>query len=238
MRVGFMNTDWPVVQRLHTRPLIFFFGRSPYAPGYMPNFSYLTIKSPSKGLYKEKGSKFMAFAFPVTTEDEIKGHIRDLKKEYFDARHHGYAFILGPDKEKYRAFDDGEPGHSTGDPILGQLRSRNLTNVLLVVVRYFGGIKLGVGGLISAYKAAADDALSHAAIVSRDVTTRLRIVYEYDTTPTVMKMVKEFDLAVLEQHFDEGGEMLAEIKLQLLETFLEKAKLLKDLGSNLAVSEV
>ncbi len=203
----------------------------------MPNFSYLTIKASSEGLFKEKGSKFMAFAFPVNSEEEIKGHIRDLKKEYFDARHHGYAFILGPDKEKYRAFDDGEPSHSTGDPILGQLRSRNLTNVLVVVVRYFGGTKLGVGGLITAYKTAADQALNNAVIISKDVTSRLRLDYEYDATPAVMRLVKDFDLAVLEQTFDEGGRMLVAIKLESLDAFLERTRLLKALGSHLAVLE-
>jgi uncharacterized YigZ family protein len=203
----------------------------------MANFSYLTIKAPAKGVYKEKGSKFLAFAYPVETEEEIKAHIKNLKKEYFDARHHGYAFILGPGKEKYRAFDDGEPSHSTGDPILGQMKSRDLTNVLIVVVRYFGGIKLGVGGLITAYKTAADVALNDAVIIERDVTKRISLQYEFDATPAAMRLVKEFELTMLEQNFNEGGQWVAEIKLQFWESFLKKVKLLKALGSHMTLSE-
>jgi putative IMPACT (imprinted ancient) family translation regulator len=114
----------------------------------MPEFSYITIKSGVQGLYKEKGSKFLAFAYPVESEEEVKQRLLELRKAYYDARHHCYAYVLGAEKEKYRATDDGEPNHSAGDPILGQIRSRNLTNVLVVVVRYFGGVKLGVGGLV------------------------------------------------------------------------------------------
>jgi uncharacterized YigZ family protein len=121
----------------------------------MPVFSYLTIASPSEGSYKEKGSRFLAFAYPVSSETEIREKLESLKAQYFDARHHCYAWMLGPEKKHFRANDDGEPNHSAGDPILGQLRAMKLTNVLIVVVRYFGGTKLGVGGLISAYRSAA-----------------------------------------------------------------------------------
>jgi uncharacterized YigZ family protein len=222
---------------LHTPALIFFFGRALFTPGYMPNFSYLTIKAPAEGVFKEKGSKFLAFAYPVDTEEEIEERIKSLKKKYYDARHHGYAFVLGPDKEKHRAFDDGEPSHSTGDPILGQLRSRNLTNVLVVVVRYFGGVKLGVGGLIAAYKTAADNALNNGVIIEKDVTRRIGLLYEYDATPAVMRLVKEFELSVLEQNFNEAGQMTAEIRLQLLDSFKEKVKLLQALGSSVTLSK-
>src|SRR5690242_5641679 len=125
----------------------------------MSVFSYQTIEKSSDSIYKEKGSRFLAFARPVSSESDVKKVLESLRKEYFDARHHCFAWILGPEKKLFRAFDDGEPNHSAGDPILGQIRSRNLTNVLVVVVRYFGGTKLGVGGLISAYKTAASDAL-------------------------------------------------------------------------------
>src|SRR5688572_9420092 len=104
----------------------------------MPVFSYQTIQTPAAGVYKEKGSKFLSFAYPVETEQEIKASLESLRKEYFDARHHCFAYMLGPEKQKFRAFDDGEPNHSAGDPILGQIRSQNITNVLVVVVRYFG----------------------------------------------------------------------------------------------------
>jgi uncharacterized YigZ family protein len=203
----------------------------------MATFSYLTIKAPAKGMHKERGSKFLAFAFPVDTEGEVKAHIKNLRKEYFDARHHGYAYILGPDKKKYRAFDDGEPGHSTGDPILGQLKSRNLTNVLVVVVRYFGGTKLGVGGLITAYKTAADLALNDAMIIEKEVMERIHLRYDYDTTPAVMRLVREFELKMLEQNFSEEGKLVAEIKLKLLDSFLEKVRLLQALGSHMTLLE-
>ncbi len=118
-------------------------------------FSYITIKAGSQGIYKEKGSKFLSFAHPIATEEEGKEFLLSLKKKYFDARHHCFAWVLDADKSRHRASDDGEPNHSAGDPILGQIRSRNLTNVIVVVVRYFGGTKLGVGGLMAAYKTAA-----------------------------------------------------------------------------------
>ena len=203
----------------------------------MPLFSFLTIQAASEGIYKEKGSKFLAFAFPVTTEDQVKSHLKSLKKKFFDARHHGYAYILGPGKEKSRAFDDGEPAHSTGDPILGQLKSKNLTDVLVVVVRYFGGVKLGVGGLISAYKTAAEHALHHAVIVEKEVTERFELMYDYVATPEAMRLVKEFDLSILVQDFKEGCRMSVESKLRHRDVFLEKIKLLKALGVKVTLIE-
>src|SRR5690349_20736416 len=145
----------------------------------MDIFSYKTIESPSEGFYREKGSKFHSFAYPAWSEDEIRNHLDVLRKKYFDARHHCFAWMLGPDQRSFRAFDDGEPNHSAGDPILGQIRSRGLTNVLIVVVRYFGGVKLGVGGLISAYRSAAEDALNNAAIISIEITFDLDLSFEY-----------------------------------------------------------
>ena len=127
--------------------------------------TYKTIASTSEGIYKEKGSKFLAFAIPVVSEAEIKEHIDKIKKEYYDARHHCYAYILGADKATYRINDDGEPSGTAGRPIHGQLLSKDLTNTLVVVVRYFGGIKLGVSGLITAYKAATKDALDNAVVI-------------------------------------------------------------------------
>ena len=160
----------------------------------MPAYSFFTIKSIGQGIYKEKGSKFLGFAYPVLSESEIKEKIASLKSEYFDARHHCFAWMLGSEKNQFRAFDDGEPNHSAGDPILGQIRSRNLTNVLVVVVRYFGGTKLGVGGLIAAYKAAAEDALSNSMIIEKEVIVRITLSYDYSVTADVMRMVKEFDM--------------------------------------------
>jgi uncharacterized YigZ family protein len=194
-----------------------------------PVFSYKTISGPSTGSYREKGSKFLAFAFPVADEEEIRNHLVQLRKEYFDARHHCYAWILGADKSKFRANDDGEPGHSAGDPILGQIRSKDLTNVLMVVVRYFGGIKLGVGGLIHAYRTAATNALSQAEIVVKEVMTELTIDYDYSCSPDMMRLVKEFDLTILEQSFEERGRMRVAVNSKDKEKLLEKLKLLEAL---------
>jgi uncharacterized YigZ family protein len=196
----------------------------------MRAYSFLTIKCIGKGIYKEKGSKFFAFAYPVSSEPEIKERIASLKSEYFDARHHCFAWILGPEKKQVRAFDDGEPNHSAGDPILGQIRSRNLTNVLVVVVRYFGGTKLGVGGLIAAYKSAAEDALNNSPIVELEVTERITLSYDYSITAEVMKIVKDFDMAIVAQDFRQQCDLIADIPLKNKEKFEEKMKLLNDLG--------
>ncbi|HYW95669.1 MAG TPA: YigZ family protein, partial [Bacteroidales bacterium] len=140
--------------------------------------NYLTIKQRGEGLYKEKGSKFIGFALPVESEDHIKGELESIRKNFHDARHHCYAWRLGPDMELYRANDDGEPGNSAGKPILGQIESRKLTNVLVVVVRYFGGTLLGVGGLINAYRTAASEALDRSVIVKKYVYQGYAIRFE------------------------------------------------------------
>jgi len=199
----------------------------------MASHSFQTLLKPSTGIYKEKGSKFLAFAYPVQGEEEVKEKIRLLKKEYFDARHHGYAWILGPEKDRFRAFDDGEPNHSTGDPILGQIKSRNLTNVLVVVVRYFGGTKLGVGGLIAAYRAAADDALSKATVVEQEVMEHLELKYNYSATPEVMRLVKDFNLTILEQEFGEGSWIRVAYAIRYRESLMDKLRLLIALGNKL-----
>jgi len=196
----------------------------------MPEFSYLTIKSATQGLYKEKGSKFLAFAYPVGSEEEVKQRLSELRKAYFDARHHCYAYVLGSEKEKFRAADDGEPNHSAGDPILGQIRSRHLTNVLVVVVRYFGGVKLGVGGLVQAYKTSAAEALAKAETVELEVMELASLYYDYSATPEVMKLVKELEIVILHQEFKEGCYVDVKIKLRLAKAFQEKLDLLNALG--------
>lgn len=190
-------------------------------------FSYHTIQGPSTGLYKEKGSKFMAFAYPVSSEVEVKAMLAGLRKEYFDARHHCYAYVLGPEKNLYRASDDGEPNHSAGDPILGQIRSRQLTNVLVVVVRYFGGVKLGVSGLITAYKEAAADALQQAIIKEEEVTNVYTLTYDYAATPDVMKMVKDVDLDILNQSFDDRCQLQVRVRLRHQAALHERIEQLK-----------
>ena len=203
----------------------------------MEVFSYRTINAPSIGEFKEKGSKFLAFAYPVTSEEAVKERVAELKKKYFDARHHCYAYILGADKTKFRAVDDGEPNHSAGDPILGQIRSKNLTNVLVVVVRYFGGVKLGVGGLVSAYKTAAEEALNHATMVEREVLIQYNVRYPYTSTPDVMKLVKDFELDILHQSFEAECKMLMNLSLRSKNTFEEKIALLNALGVSVSIEE-
>ena len=138
---------------------------------------YKTLNSPSEGLYKEKGSKFLAFAFPVYDETEIRNLIAEIKKQYYDARHHCYAWQLGLDKSNFRANDDGEPSGTAGKPIYGQILSHQLTNVLIIVVRYFGGIKLGTGGLVAAYKTAAADAIAHSEIIDKTVQSYYQMFF-------------------------------------------------------------
>jgi uncharacterized YigZ family protein len=203
----------------------------------MSIFSYHTIQNPATGEYREKGSKFLAFAYPAENEQQVKEHLEVLKKEYFDARHHCFAYILGADKKKFRSFDDGEPNHSAGDPILGQIRSKGLTNLLIVVVRYFGGIKLGVGGLISAYKAAAEDVLNHAIIVEKAVLKTLRLLYDYTSTPEVMRLIKEFDLVIKKQSFDERCFLTFDYKIETEKNLLEKIQLLIATGHRIEITE-
>jgi uncharacterized YigZ family protein len=155
----------------------------------------------SEGLYKEKGSKFIAYAFPVFSEEEVKERLAEIKKKEYAARHHCYAYTLHPDKSAWRANDDGEPANTAGKPILGQIQSNDLTNVLIVVVRYFGGVKLGVGGLITAYRAAAADALESITIKERYVKEVYQVHFQYPQMNEVMRIVKEQSLEVFEQDF-------------------------------------
>lgn len=164
--------------------------------------TYKTIEKTSEGLFKDKGSKFVAYAFPVESEDEIRNIVQSIKKEHFSARHHCYAWRLGYQKLHFRANDDGEPSSTAGKPILGQIQSFDLTNVLIVVVRYFGGTLLGVSGLINAYKSAAADAINQAIIVERLVENQLLIQFDYSAMNEVMKIFKDEKLIQLEPEFD------------------------------------
>jgi len=164
--------------------------------------AYKTIKAPSEGLYKEKGSKFIAFAIPTSSEAQFKEAQARIKKDYHDARHHCYAFSIGPEGKLYRYSDDGEPNNSAGKPIYGQLLSFGVTNVTIIVIRYFGGTKLGVGGLITAYKEAAKDALNNAETIEKEVTEPLSISFKYESMNTIMGLVKSFDLEIVEQQFE------------------------------------
>jgi len=163
--------------------------------------TYRTIEKPSKGVYRDRGSRFLAFAFPVFSTEEIESTLMDLRKEYHDARHHCYAYRLGAEKKIFRANDDGEPSSSAGKPILGQIQSHNLSNILIVVVRYFGGTKLGVGGLINAYRSAAADSLQNAIITEGEENDLLVIYYQYSLTNDIMKIVNEENMKIQEQEF-------------------------------------
>ena len=187
-----------------------------------------TIQDISSGEYKEKGSKFLAYAHPVSSEEEVKELVKAYKKEYFDARHHCYAYILGAEKSQFRAADDGEPSNSAGNPILGQIRSNELTNVMVMVVRYFGGTKLGVPGLIHAYRSACSFALENSTIVLKKVSVKIELQFEYPSMNEVMKVIKDYDLKILSNKFDntqciyhiEYNLEYEEVVLKSLKTFI------------------
>lgn len=169
----------------------------------MKDRSYKTLVGTSEGFYKEKGSKFISYAYRVQNTAEVKEKVAELKKQYHDARHHCFAFVLEENGQQItRANDDGEPSHSAGDPILGQIKSFGLENVLVVVVRYFGGTKLGVSGLIQAYKTAAEYALEKANTTTVVVKQKISIAYPYDKTNEVMRLVGEFDINITDQVFE------------------------------------
>ena len=198
--------------------------------------SFLTISKITEGLYKEKGSKFIALALPVKTEEEVKEKLEEVKKTYYDARHHCYAYVLGADATQYRANDDGEPNHSAGDPILGQIRSRELTNTLVIVVRYFGGTKLGVSGLINAYKTSAAEALDQNKIIEKLITKSVKFSFPYEEMNEVMKLVNDFEMEITHQEFEMECKMTAEIIVSKAEEFENKATLLQNLGHSLQFS--
>lgn len=165
--------------------------------------TYKTLQHESQGIYTEKGSKFIAFALPVTTEEEIKGKLAEIKKKYYDARHHCYAYILGPDKAVFRMNDDGEPSSTAGRPIYGQLLSHDITNVLIVVVRYFGGTKLGVPGLINAYRTAAKDAIEANTIIEKTIDETYEIRFDYAAMNPVMQILKHDGIKINGQSYED-----------------------------------
>ena len=178
--------------------------------------SYKTIAARSEGLYTEKRSKFIAMAIPVRTLDEVKEHLTAINKQYYDARHACYANVLGPERKDFRANDNGEPSGTAGRPILGQINSLELTDILLVVVRYFGGIKLGTSGLYAAYKEAAAEALRAAAIIEKTVDEDIAIRFEYPFMNEVMRIVKEEGPELVSQGFDNDCLMTLRIRRSLM----------------------
>lgn len=189
--------------------------------------TYRTIQAPSEGTYSERRSKFLAFALPVTTEEEVKQHVTAIQKKYYDARHACYAYMLGPDRTRFRANDNGEPSGTAGKPILGQINSYELTNILIVVVRYFGGIKLGTSGLIQAYRQAAIEAIEAATIIEKTVDADLSFTFDFPMMNTVMKIVKDMNPQILNQGYTDRCTMTLRIRNSLmpgLKTRLEKVE--------------
>lgn len=174
--------------------------------------SYLTIEGEAEAIFKERSSKFLCYAYHVESEEEIAARLEPLRKRYYDATHHCYAWRLGPFGERFRANDDGEPSSTAGKPILGQLLSREITNCLIVVVRYFGGTKLGVPGLIAAYKESAAAVLDEAKVVERTVDRRLRIEFSYISMNDVMRIIKEDQPTIEEQTFDNLCSMTLSVR--------------------------
>lgn len=169
--------------------------------------SFRTISQPSEGIFTEKRSKFLAFAIPVENVEEIKDIVAQFQKKYYDARHVCYAYMLGAERTEFRANDNGEPSGTAGKPILGQINSNELTNILIIVVRYFGGIKLGTSGLIVAYKQAAAEAIAAAEIIEKTVDTDITFMFEYPFMNDVMRIVKEENPQIVNQGYDSDCSM-------------------------------
>jgi uncharacterized YigZ family protein len=194
--------------------------------------TFKTIASPSTEIqYKEKNSKFFGYAFPITSEDEIKSIVNNLRKQHFGAGHFCYAFQVGTDTVSFRANDDGEPSNSAGMPIYGQIQSFGLTNVLVVVVRFFGGVKLGVGGLISAYKTAAQMALEESVILEKTIDVHFQISFDYKNMNKVMRIIKEKNLEIISQQMKESCQII-------IATRKKNAEIIFDIFFNLFEIEI
>lgn len=191
--------------------------------------TYKTIKTSSKGLFKEKGSRFLAFADPVTAPEDVKTLLEDYRKEFHDARHHCFAYMLGFDKSSWRSNDDGEPSGTAGKPILGQINSNDLTNILIVVIRYFGGTLLGVSGLINAYRSASADAVKNAEIIECVVRDYYRVKFPYIAMNEVMKIIKDESLIQSEQSFELECSIKVGFRISIKEQILPRFQQIRDL---------
>ena len=195
------------------------------------NDTYRSIAAVSEGLFKDNGSRFIALAYPVESEDEVREIVSSLRREYHDARHHCYAYRIGLDGATWRASDDGEPSGSAGRPILGQIDSAGLSDILVVVVRYFGGIKLGIPGLIRAYRESTSDALASAQVVEKIAGRWIRLAFPYESLPQVMKLLKDLDLPQRGQSFMNDCSVEVRVRQSLETDFLER---LEKLGNFIA----
>lgn len=191
--------------------------------------TYRTIKTSSKGIFRDKGSRFLAFADPATSTDQVKKLIEEYRKEYHGARHHCFAYMLGYDKSAWRSNDDGEPSGTAGKPILGQINSNDLTNILIVVVRYFGGTLLGVSGLINAYRSSAADAIKNAEVIDCIVRDYYRVKFPYDSMNEVMKIIKDENLVQSEQSFELQCSLKVGFRISSKENLLSRFQHIQNL---------
>ncbi len=196
--------------------------------------TFRTLHGEGEGFFKDRGSKFYSFAYRVKSTEEVDARLSVLRTKFHDARHHCYAYLLGQDQQSYRANDDGEPRHSAGDPILGQIRSHEVTDALVVVIRYFGGTKLGVPGLINAYRESAHLALADAGKVTIVPHTSIKVVFNYDETSIVEKLISDFDLTIDDRNYTEVCEMLLSVE----DTIFQRVKSeLKNLNLSFTVQD-
>lgn len=194
--------------------------------------TYKTIVAPAEGLYTEKRSKFIAIALPVSTVEEVKEQLDVYQKKYYDARHVCYAYMLGPERKDFRANDNGEPCGTAGKPILGQINSNGLTNILIIVVRYFGGIKLGTSGLIVAYRTAASEAIVAATVIEKTVDEEVTVLFEYPLMNDVMRIVKEEGPAIVSQGYDTDCSMTLRIRRSLMPRLRQRLEKVETLRFN------
>ena len=197
----------------------------------MDSDTYRTIKSPAEGLYKEKGSRFVSYAFPVSEQKEIKPIIDKIKKENHEARHHCFAYMIGFERTNYRVSDDGEPSGTAGKPILGQINFFGVTNILIVVSRYFGGTLLGVSGLINAYRSAAASAINNAELTEMTLREYYEIIYPYTSMNDVMKILKEENIGQSEQIFDLECRIRINFRVSLRENIISRLSRIEGLKS-------
>jgi uncharacterized YigZ family protein len=200
--------------------------------------TFKTVSCPGNGIFKDRGSRFLGYVFPVSDEQEIKEIIAKIKKEHHGARHHCYAWRLGQEMEYFRSNDDGEPSGTAGRPILGQIQSRELTNILVIVVRYFGGILLGTNGLINAYKQAAADALNNTEITEKIVQDLIEVTFDYSVMNEFMHVIKEMQIEQVKSDFNLNCSATIAVRKSLSETVLEKLNHIEKLNASIVVNKM
>jgi uncharacterized YigZ family protein len=198
--------------------------------------TYKTIEAPANGSYKEKGSKFLSFAFPVSDEKEIKTILNRLKKEHHSARHHCLAWRLGAESPVFRINDDGEPSGTAGKPIFGQIQQHDLTNILIVVVRYFGGVLLGTSRLTAAYKLSAADVMLNAVIIERIILVPLEIKFSYEAMNDLMSLLKEYELEIKTSHFDILCKATVQVRKSFVITLIEQLNKIENLKAEIILN--